>query len=447
MGRSGLMLVAVMAVAPSWGATPQEEALVRAARRARPAVAHVEVDKGASWAPALRELLDDVGAEAPTGEEVVARATGSAVIVSASGRVLTNHHVVDGAPEVTLVLADQRRFRAVVVGTDAKTDVAVLRIDAPGPFPWLPLGDSDELAVGQPVLAVGSPFDFKSTVTLGIVSATGRRGLDEAEIQDYIQTDAAVNPGNSGGPLVDLQGRVVGINTAIYSQGAEQNSGISFAIPSNMAARVAAALEAGEHVSRARIGLVADDAEAVDGDPSRRGAEVGWVVPAGPAAQVGLRRGDVIVAVDGEAVASASALSDLVRAREVGSSLEVVVARDDARETLEVVVADARSIGAGPPDVGEGASWAGLVAVADTAEIRVRLGVAEGRGALVGRVVPGSEAARMGVLAGDRIVQVAGRSIADADELAGKLELLVLAPVVVALRRAGDDIVTVLPPP
>ena len=420
MGRWLLVGSAMLQPIVAMAATPQEEALVRAARRARPAVAHVEVDKGASWAPGLRELLEEVGAEAPRGEEIVARATGSAVIVSADGRVLTNHHVVDGAPEVTLVLEDQRRFRAIVVGTDARTDVAVLRIDAPGPFPWLPLADSDTLAVGQPVLAVGSPFDFKSTVTLGIVSATGRRGLDEAEIQDYIQTDAAVNPGNSGGPLVDLQGRVVGINTAIYSQGAEQNSGISFAIPANMAARVAASLEAGEHVSRSRIGLIADDADAVDGDPSRRGAEVAWVVPAGPAARVGLRRGDVIVAVDGEPVASASALSDLVRARQVGSVLRVVVARDDVRDTR---------------------------AVEDTAKVRAALGVGEGRGALVGRVEPGSEAARMGVLAGDRVMQVAGELVADLDALNAQLEGLKLAPVMVALRRAGEDVLTVLPPP
>lgn len=424
-----------------------EQALTRVARKARPAVVHVEVVKGETWAPPLQELLTRIEADPPASDVADSRATGSAVIVSRDGRVLTNHHVVDGALDVHVVLADQRRFKAEVVGSDARTDVAVLRIDGAGPFPWLPIGDSDRVAVGQPVLAVGSPFDFQSTVTVGIVSAKGRRGLDRAEIQDYIQTDAAVNPGNSGGPLLDLEGRVIGINTAIYSQGADQNSGISFAIPSNMAQRIARALEDEGRVRRASVGVETSDAAGIDGDPSVRGASVSWVVPASPGARAGLRRGDVIVAVDGEPIPSSRALRNLVAARRIGATLVFDVVRGDIRETLDVEVADEEDVGSGPSElqVEGGVIWAGLELANDTDDVRAALGVPDGRGALVVRVLPDSDGSRMGVLAGDRVTSIAGHPVRDLAELEARLAGSVGGQVVVGLDRAGRESLTVLP--
>jgi serine protease Do len=429
-------------------ATPTEDALIRVSRRARAAVVHVEVIKGRTWAPPLQDLLQRFDVEI-SGDLPESEATGSAVIVSPDGRVLTNHHVVAGALAVQVILSDQRRFPARVIGTDPRTDLAVLRIEGGDAFPWLPLGDSDQVVVGQPVLAVGSPFDFQSTVTMGIVSATGRRGLDDAEIQDYLQTDAAVNPGNSGGPLVDLRGRVVGINTAIYSQGAEQNSGISFAIPANMARRVTDALERGDGVRRARIGLESVDADRVDGDASRRGAEVAWVVPASPAATAGLRRGDLVVSVDGEPVPTARALRDLVATRAVGRSVAIEVVRDGLSEFLDVEVADESTVGMGPDlDPLPGAlDWAGLTAAPDTPSLRTAMGVPEGEGALVARVRPGSPAALLGVVAGDRIVALAGRPVEDLDDLRVRLEVLRPGQVMVGLARAGRRATTVLPVP
>jgi S1-C subfamily serine protease len=445
--RAWLAVPIVIASASPSGASPSiEAALIEAAARARPAVAHVEVDQGVSWTPVLQEVLADFGIP-PRSEPLPGeRASGSAVIITADGRALTNHHVVAGAVEVTLVLADQRRFPARVLGGDARTDLAVLQVEADGPLPFLPLGDSSALRVGQLVLAVGSPFDFTSTTTMGIVSHVGRRGLDPREIQDYIQTDAAVNPGNSGGPLVSLRGEVIGINTAIYSQSGDQNAGISFAIPSNMARRIVDDLLGDGRVRRARIGLEVEDALEVAGDPSRRGARATWVVPRSPAAEAGLRRGDVIVEARGEAIGSADALRDLVRARPVGAELPLRVARGASVVALRVRVVDEREVGRGlvppPPD---GLAWAGATVVEGDHPAVSELGVAEGAGPVVASVVVGSPAASMGVLAGDRVVALRGRSVADLASLRAYLEIVGDAPSVVGLGRAGATIMTVLP--
>ena len=253
-----LWLAGARAEDPHSTARRLSAAVADVAAKGRAAVVHVQVEKGPAMAPALIELLRENGVNGPAGAQVMREATGSGFIVSRDGRVWTNHHVVEGALSIHVVLDDQRRFAATMVGSDPRTDLAVLQIDGKGPFDTVPIGDSSAVRVGDLVLAVGNPFDFQSSVSLGVVSATGRRGLSDREIQDYIQTDAAVNPGNSGGPLLDLDGRVIGINTAIYSPGVEQNSGVSFAIPIDMAARIVADLEAGRPVSRARVGHEAD---------------------------------------------------------------------------------------------------------------------------------------------------------------------------------------------
>lgn len=392
------------------------------------------------------ELLDEFGLRPPASRLGGDRATGSAFFVSPEGRALTNHHVVAGASIVILVMSDQRRYIADVVGSDPRTDLAVLQVRAEPPLPYLTLGDSDQVRVGQIVLAVGSPFDFASTATMGIVSYIGRRGLDRREIQDYLQTDVAMNPGNSGGPLLSLRGEVVGINTAIYSKGSEGGSGISFAIPSNMAARISSDILRGRRVRRPRIGIQTEDVEEVDGDPSRRGAVVTWVMPGSPAVDAGLRRGDVIVAAQGEAVAGAYALRGLVRARSVGSTVNLQVIRGQSAREIVVELADERTLVTGgavelPDDV---LRWAGLSLTDGPAALRQQLGVGPGEGVLVARVERDSVGAAMGIVAGDRVVSVATRPVQSLAELRDYLEVVGPGPVVVGVGRGGDLRRTVL---
>jgi S1-C subfamily serine protease len=333
-----------------------------------------------------------------------------------------------------------------VVGADARTDVAVLQIEAGGPFPWLPLGDSSEVRVGDMVLAVGNPFEFQSTVTLGIISATGRRGLGEREIQDYLQTDAAVNPGSSGGPLLDLDGRVIGINTAIFAPEVDQNAGISFAVPSNLVKRVVEDLEAGAGVPRSWVGLVTRSVATVDGDATWRGAEVLRVVPDSPAERSGIRRGDILVSVDGEATPSSEALRTLVLAREVGSRLALVATRDGRPVDLEVTTRDEREQWVGLQDLPRDAVyWAGLFLAPPVDELRARFGVGAERGLIVARVDPDSDAARLGLEPGDLVTEVGGTAVTDPEALRELLSMTPRGVLVVAVRRSGSPLWAVLP--
>lgn len=405
---------------------------------------HVQVERAPSVAPALEDLLSHYGLPELERPGSITRATGSGVIVHPDGRVLTNHHVVQGAVSVQLVFDDQRRLPADVVAADPRTDIAVLQLRDAGPFPWLALGPSRALQVGELVVAVGSPFDFQSTVTVGVVSATGRRNLSPQEIQDYIQTDAAVNPGNSGGPLLNLSGQVVGLNTAIYSPSIEQNSGISFAIPAAMLERIMAELDDRGRVRRPWVGLMTQTVEQVDGDPSRTGAEVVRVVADSPAEQAGMRRGDVIVRVEGDPVTSAADLRARVIAEEVGVPLVFDVTRDGRVSPMEIVPEDADEAGVGLDVLSVPTlEWAGALLAEPTDELRAHFGIAEDRGLIAARVEPGSAAAKLGLTAGDVILQIGkGRldKLSDVDA-AARGDGHVAAKV----TRAGLPIWTLLP--
>ena len=430
-----------------WAARGLGTALADVAERTTPAVVHIQVERGRVITPELQELFRDLGLPSDgitMGSE--RRSSGSGVIVSKTGRILTNHHVVAGAHAVTVVLEDQRRVQAEIVGSDPRTDVAILELAGDGPYPHVPIGDSDELRVGEIVIAVGSPFDFQSSVTVGVVSAKGRRGLSSREIQDYIQIDAAVNPGNSGGPLFNVDGEVVGINTAIWSPGVEQNSGISFAIPSNMVRRVADDLAKTGTVRQSRVGLLTRSVNEVDGDTTRSGAEIEWVLPDGPAERAGLRRGDIIVSVDGEPVVSTGDLRHLVLARGVGATLSFAVARDDIVHHLEVETAAWEDVSSGPADPPEDVvAWAGMVVAEPDARLRGHFGVTAQRGALIVRVEPESAAARMGVTAGDVLVGVASKPVADLPTLRRTLAEAGGRQVVVVLRRGSGQLYSILP--
>jgi Do/DeqQ family serine protease len=258
---------------------------------------------------------------------------GSGVIVDAEhGYVLTNAHVVEGATLIEVTTRDTRRFKAELVGRDPETDLAVLRINA-DQLTAVPLGNSDEAQVGDFVLAVGNPFGLGQTVTSGIVSALGRTGVGAgAGYEDFIQTDASINPGNSGGALVTLDGRLIGINTAIFSR-TGGNIGIGFAVPINMAKSVVEQIVAHGEVKRGRIGVLVQDVTpelAQTLGVERRGAVVSDLKPGSPAARAGFAKGDVVVAIDNTPIRDASHLRNLLGLKPVGSTIEVTSWRKGA---------------------------------------------------------------------------------------------------------------------
>lgn len=272
-------------------------------------------------------------------EEEVPRGVGSGFIISQDGYVLTNTHVVEGASEVYVKLTDKREFKAKVVGSDKRTDVAVLKIDGTK-LPRLNIGDSDKIRVGEWVIAIGSPFDLENTVTAGIISAKTR---DTGDFLPLIQTDVAVNPGNSGGPLINTRGEVVGINSQIYSRSGGY-MGISFAIPIDEAIRVADQLKANGKVTRGRIGVQIGDiskevAESI-GLPKAQGALVSRVESASPAEKGGVKEGDVILKFNGVAIEKSSDLPRLVGATKPGSTSTVTVWRKGAARDLTLKIAE-----------------------------------------------------------------------------------------------------------
>src|SRR5579884_2488636 len=266
--------------------------------------------------------------EAPIEREF--QATGSGVIVDAAeGYVLTNYHVVKDALSIEVTTKDNRRFRARLVGDDPQTDIAVLQIRG-GDLTAVPMGNSDDLHVGDFVLAIGNPFGLGQTVTSGIVSALGRTGLGIEGYEDFIQTDASINPGNSGGPLVNLQGQVVGINTAILAPGGG-NIGIGFAVPVNMARRVMEQIIRYGSVQRGRIGVAIQDltpdlAHAMNTSHTT-GAVIARVDPGSPAERAGLRSGDLVVAINGVPVRSGTQLRNTIGLTRIGSSVDLTIDR------------------------------------------------------------------------------------------------------------------------
>jgi serine protease Do len=267
---------------------------------------------------------------------------GSGVIVSADGNILTNNHVVAGAQEITVVLANKNSYKGRVVGTDPRSDIAVVKIDASG-LPALNFGDSDKLRAGDMVLAFGSPFGLAKTVTMGIVSAVGRVNVGIEDYEDFIQTDAAINPGNSGGALVNMNGELIGINTAIFSQTGGY-MGIGFAIPSNMAKNVMESLIKTGKVERGWLGVsvqdLTSDLATQFGVPMNEGALVAQVVKGSSAYKAGLKQGDVIVEFGGKPVEDSGQLRNLAGFSPVGSTVKLVIVRNKKRESVEVKIGE-----------------------------------------------------------------------------------------------------------
>jgi len=254
--------------------------------------------------------------------------SGSGVIVSADGYVLTNNHVIDGATELSVVLADKREMKARVVGKDAKTDIALLKLDATN-LPYVKLGTSANIEVGDIALAVGNPFGLGQTVTMGIVSAVGRGGLGIEDYEDFIQTDASINPGNSGGALVNVNGELMGINTAILSHNGG-NQGIGFAVPIDMARQVMTQLKEKGTVTRAWLGI-----QMVPDTSNKKGATIESVVPGGPAEKAGLQKDDVILTMNGKDIDERT-LRLLTATQTPGAAVKLGITRAGRDRTVDV---------------------------------------------------------------------------------------------------------------
>jgi serine protease Do len=377
------------------------------------------------------------------------RGLGSGVIVESSGLIITNNHVVGKADEIRVTLSDKREFKAKLIGTDPKTDIAVVRIDATG-LPTVAWADSDKLEVGEFVLAVGNPFGLTQTVTLGIVSALGR-AAGIAEYEDFIQTDAAINPGNSGGALVNVRGELVGINTAIFSQSGG-NMGIGFAVPSNMAQSIMGQLVQTGKVVRGWLGVsiqeLTPELASQFGVGDTKGVLVSDVMDDSPAKKAGFERADVIVEYDGKSMDSPTHLRNAVAQTPVGKKVAVKIIRDKKPKTIELtIVEQPKSMAqAGEEDSGESATPTGVLSDLEVRELNdelaSRYGLKPGeRGVVVVRVKPGSTAEELGVREGDIVVEVnrqAVTSVKAYERIAGKLPKD--QAVLLLLKRQGRTI-------
>lgn len=381
------------------------------------------------------EFFRRFGLPVPRGQqpsqprEEKAQSLGSGFIIDADGYVMTNAHVVADADEITVKLIDKREFKAKVIGSDARTDVALLKIEAKG-LPTVDLGSSEKLKVGEWVVAIGSPFGLDNSVTAGIVSAKGRNLPDENFVP-FIQTDAAVNPGNSGGPLFNVRGEVVGINSQIFSRSGGY-MGLSFAIPIDTAVQITEQLKSKGKVIRGRIGVgiqgLSDDLARDFGLKSKKGALVSNVEPDAPAAKAGFKAGDVILKFNGVDVGESSDLPRIVGATKPGSTVPVEIWRDKTVKTLNVTVAELEQAADGRSAQRErkseqksetGINKSGLTVRELDARLLKQLGVKFGLQVTQAQ----GAAANAGVQQGDVIVGIAGedlKSFAQLDEVLSK---------------------------
>jgi serine protease Do len=368
---------------------------------------------------------------------------GSGVIVSPDGYILTNNHVVDGASDIKVSLKDKREFKAQVVGTDPKTDIAVLKIPATG-LTAITFGDSAKAQVGDFVLAIGNPFGVGETVTMGIISATQRSGLGLEDYEDFIQTDAAINPGNSGGALINVHGDLIGINTAILTgEEGGGNEGVGFAIPINMARGIMDQLVKNGKVSRGYIGVgieaVTPDLAKAFGMETPEGALVGEVEPDSPGSKAGLQRGDIILSVDGQPVSDERDLRLRIAAMSPGQTVKLEIVRNGQKQTVSVTLAEFPDKTATASE-GQPSSTAleGVQVDELTPQIAREIGLPAGTtGVVISDVDASSSAAEAGLQRGDVIQEVNRQPVNNVEQYEKAIRATGNGEVLLLINRGG----------
>jgi Do/DeqQ family serine protease len=386
-------------------------------------------------------------------QDQVQRGLGSGVIVS-EGHVLTNHHVVDGAEEIRVDLIDGRTFRAKLVGSDAPSDLALLKVDAPG-LPVLPLGNSDNVRVGDVVLAVGNPLGIGQTVTMGIISAKGRStGLSDGTFEDFLQTDAPINQGNSGGALVNTNAELIGINSQILSTSGG-NIGIGFAIPANMARSVMDQLAKSGTVRRGILGVtiqaVTSDIAASLGLKDAHGALVSEVAKGSPAARAGIEQLDVIVAINGQVVNDSNFLRNQIAQSQPGTEITLTILRSGKQLQKKVTLGERPSERAAAPQGGEenqaAGSAFGMRAEPLTPELAGRLGLNRSeKGLVVTAVTPAGAAASAGIEEGDVIQEADRQPVRSTADLTRAAKSAGNRPLLLLVNREGSTVFLTLRP-
>ncbi|MCF4167114.1 DegQ family serine endoprotease [Zavarzinia compransoris] len=382
--------------------------------------------------------------------ERVERSLGSGVILGSDGTIVTNNHVIEGADEITVALSDGREFEAKLQIADPRTDLAVLKFDAGGEsLPTLNLADSDAVEVGDIVLAIGNPFGVGQTVTQGIVSAVARTKVGVSDYRFFIQTDAAINPGNSGGALIDLKGRLVGINSSIYSRDGG-SLGIGFAIPSSMVRSVIAAAKSGGRIVRPWLGasgqpLTSDLASSLGLDRPR-GVLVNSIVADGPAARGGVKVGDVILSVDGHPVGDEDALSFRLATHDVGGKLKLGLWRKGEAVAVTIPLEAPPEKPARDKRVMSGRNpFSGATVLNLSPAVAEEMGRDTGdKGVVIAEIEGGTPADRVGFKVGDRVLEVNGTKVASTKELAAAIEAPSRAWRL-TIERGGREISTILP--
>jgi len=405
---------------------PAEGLFTEIAKRVTPAVVNISttrVVKGGEDDATLPPMLNDPFFKRFFGDSPFerqepsrprrAQGMGSGVIVDPNGIIITNNHVIEKADEVKVLLSDKREFKGKVIGSDPKSDIAVVKIDAKD-LPTVPWGNSDKLQVGEYVLAIGNPFGLNQTVTMGIVSAVGRANVGIADYEDFIQTDAAINPGNSGGAMVNTHGELVGINTAIFTRTGGY-MGIGFAVPSEMAKTVMESLVKNGKVVRGWLGVsiqeITPQLAKEFGLKEPKGALVGDVLPNSPAEKAGLKRGDVLLAIDGKEIENTAQLRKWVAAATNGKKIKLTVWRDKKEKEVEV------STGEQPQEVAQvgkenegdtlNAAFKGLHVRNLTPAMEHQFELVKGlQGVVVDQIEEGSLAEEAGLQPGDVILEV-----------------------------------------